>query len=67
VLTDTDLQPVTLGLTRWNQQSLFPTTGSEVLYSLVVTGSLLSIIPLVIAFIFMQRYVRSGLTVGAVR
>jgi len=67
VLTETRLQPVTLGLTNWNRQSLFPTTGSEVLYSLVVTGSLLSIIPLVIAFVFMQRYLRSGLTIGAVR
>ncbi len=67
VLTDDRLQPVTLGLTRWNNQSLFPTTGSEVLYSLVVTGSLLSIIPLVVAFVFMQRYIRSGLTLGAVR
>ena len=67
VLTETELQPVTLGLTNWNRQSLFPTTGSEVLYSLVVTGSLLSIIPLIIAFAFMQRFLRSGLTIGAVR
>lgn len=67
VLTETRLQPVTLGLTNWNQQSLFPQAGSEVLYSLVVTGSLLSIIPLIVIFIFMQRYMRSGLTLGAVR
>lgn len=67
VLQSPDLMPITLGLTSWNQQSLFPSTGSEVLYSLVVTGSLLSIIPLIVIFIFMQRYLRSGLTLGAVK
>jgi multiple sugar transport system permease protein len=67
VLQSPDLMPVTLGLTSWNQQSLFPSTGAEVLYSLVVTGSLLSIIPLIVVFIFLQRYLRSGLTLGAVK
>lgn len=67
VLQSPELMPITLGLTSWNQQSLFPSTGSEVLYSLVVTGSLLSIIPLIVIFIFLQRYLRSGLTLGAVK
>ncbi|ACQ79714.1 binding-protein-dependent transport systems inner membrane component [Beutenbergia cavernae DSM 12333] len=67
VLSDPELYPVTLGLTSWNRQSLFPSIGSEVLYNAVVTGSLLSILPLTIAFVFMQRYVRSGLTLGAVK
>ena len=67
VLQSPGLMPVTLGLTTWNQQSLFPSTGSEVLYSLVVTGSLLSIVPLVLVFVFLQRYLRGGLTLGAVK
>ncbi|QEW04286.1 carbohydrate ABC transporter permease [Microbacterium lushaniae] len=67
VLQSPELMPITLGLTSWNRVSLFPSTGAEVLYSLVVTGSLLSIIPLIIVFIFLQRYLRSGLTLGAVK
>ncbi|KAA9153647.1 carbohydrate ABC transporter permease [Microbacterium lushaniae] len=67
VLQSPELMPITLGLTSWNRVSLFPSTGAEVLYSLVVTGSLLSIIPLIIMFIFLQRYLRSGLTLGAVK
>jgi multiple sugar transport system permease protein len=34
---------------------------------LVVTGSLLSIIPLVVAFLLLQRYWQSGLSAGAVK
>jgi len=67
VLQSPDLMPITLGLTSWNQQSLFPSAGTDVLYSLVVTGSLLSILPLILIFVFLQRYLRSGLTLGAVK
>jgi multiple sugar transport system permease protein len=35
--------------------------------ALVTTGSLLSIIPLVIAFLLLQRYWQSGLATGAVK
>ena len=34
---------------------------------LVVTGSLLTIVPLVIVFIFLQRFWQSGLTAGSVK
>ncbi|NGO15324.1 carbohydrate ABC transporter permease, partial [Streptomyces sp. HC44] len=34
---------------------------------LVVTGSLISIIPLVIAFLMLQRYWQSGLATGSVK
>jgi multiple sugar transport system permease protein len=33
----------------------------------VITGSLLSIIPLVVAFLFLQRYWQSGLASGGVK
>ncbi len=32
-----------------------------------MTGSLLSIVPLVVAFLFLQRYWQSGLAAGAVK
>ncbi len=67
VLRSPDLMPVTLGLTTWNRLSVTPSTGSEVLFSMVVTGALVSVIPLIILFVFLQRYLRSGLTLGAVK
>jgi ABC-type maltose transport system permease subunit len=33
----------------------------------VITGSILSIIPLVVAFLFLQRYWQSGLATGGVK
>ena len=39
----------------------------QALFSTVITGSLLSIIPLVIAFLFLQRYWQSGLATGGVK
>jgi multiple sugar transport system permease protein len=35
--------------------------------ALVVTGSLISIIPLVVAFLLLQRYWQSGLASGGVK
>ena len=37
------------------------------LLALVVTGSLLSVIPLIAAFLMLQRYWQSGLTAGSVK
>jgi multiple sugar transport system permease protein len=33
----------------------------------VITGSLLTVIPIMIAFLIMQRYWRSGLAAGSVK
>jgi multiple sugar transport system permease protein len=63
VLNDNDLFPVTLGLVFWNQQAIT----SPDLQSLVVIGSLLSLIPLVVLFFTMQRFWRSGLAAGSVK
>lgn len=40
---------------------------SGTMLPLVITGSLLSIIPLVVAFLLPQRYWRSGLSTGSVK
>ena len=63
MLNDNSLFPVTLGLVVWNQQAI---TDPQ-LQSLVVVGSLLSVIPLAIMFVTMQRYLRSGLAAGSVK
>lgn len=67
VFTDSQLYPVTLGLTTWNRQSIIPLSTDQAIFPLVILGSLVSVIPLIVAFTFLQRFVKSGLAVGAVR
>ncbi|MEU1791903.1 carbohydrate ABC transporter permease [Streptomyces sparsogenes] len=63
MLNDSSLYPVGLGLFSWN--AVLPQEPQ--LYALVVTGSLLSVVPLAVAFLTLQRHWRSGLTAGAVK
>ncbi|ASO22030.1 multiple sugar transport system permease protein [Actinoalloteichus hoggarensis] len=63
MLTDPKLFPVTLGLFQWSSRvSQFPHYNP-----LVITGSLLAVVPLVLAFIVLQRQWRSGLAAGSVK
>jgi multiple sugar transport system permease protein len=61
MLQSEELYPVTLGLYFWHSQA----TWLPQSVPLVVTGSLVSIAPLFIAFILLQRYWRAGLTAGS--
>ena len=65
MLSEPKLYPLTVGLTQWSGQA----TGAnaERVYNLVITGSLLTIVPLVIVFIFLQRFWQSGLSAGSVK
>jgi len=66
VLSDPGYYPLTLGLAAWNQQA-YASGGAQLLYTIVVTGALVSIAPLVVGFLFLQRYWQSGLTFGSVK
>ncbi|MEU9919011.1 carbohydrate ABC transporter permease [Streptomyces sp. NPDC051001] len=57
--------PLTVGLNQWNNQAA--TADGEVITNLVITGSLLTIIPLVIVFLVLQRFWRSGLAAGSTK
>lgn len=65
MLRNPDWYPLTLGLNAWNAQAA--TAGGEAIFNLVITGSLLTIIPLIAAFLLLQRYWRSGLAAGSVK
>ncbi|MBG0562694.1 carbohydrate ABC transporter permease [Actinoplanes aureus] len=65
MLKDPDLYPLTLGLYSWAEQA--STVGGDVVYNLVITGSLLTIVPLIAAFLLLQRYWQSGLAAGSVK
>ncbi|TDC59627.1 carbohydrate ABC transporter permease [Streptomyces hainanensis] len=65
MIKDPDWYPLTVGLNSWNAQAI--TAGGEVIYNLVITGSLLTILPLIVAFLLLQRYWQSGLAAGSVK
>jgi multiple sugar transport system permease protein len=65
MLSEPTWYPLTVGLKQWNMQA--QTVGGDVIYNLVITGSLLTIVPIVVAFLFLQRYWQSGLASGAVK
>lgn len=63
MLRDQTLFPVTLGLYTWNSQV------SEIpdIRTLVIAGAFVSIIPLLIAFLSLQRFWRNGLGAGGIK
>lgn len=66
MLNSPSLYPVTVGLAQW-QSTAAAGGGAQVLFSTVLTGSFVSIVPLMIAFLFLQRFWQSGLATGGVK
>jgi multiple sugar transport system permease protein len=65
MLSEPTWYPLTVGLNQWNAQA--STVGGDPIYNLVITGSLLTIIPIIVAFLFLQRFWQSGLAAGSVK
>lgn len=63
MLHSQELYPITLGLYTWNGQIQSDAT----LQTIVMIGSVVSILPLVIAFVALQRFWQNGLNAGAVK
>jgi len=57
--------PLTVGLNSWNAQAA--TAGGQAVFNLVITGSLITIVLLLAAFLLLQRYWQSGLAAGSVK
>jgi multiple sugar transport system permease protein len=67
VLNNPAWYPLTVGLKQWNEQAYGGGGGSVAVLNLVITGSLLAIIPLIAMFLVLQRYWQSGLAMGGVK
>ncbi|WP_405757779.1 carbohydrate ABC transporter permease [Streptomyces sp. NBC_01420] len=65
MIKDPDWYPLTLGLNSWNAQAA--TAGGQPVFHLVITGSLVTVVPLIAAFLLLQRYWQSGLAAGSVK
>ena len=66
MLNSGELYPLTVGLAQQESTSAAG-GGAQALFSTVITGSFVSIIPLVIAFLYLQRYWQTGLATGGVK
>ncbi|QPL05052.1 MULTISPECIES: carbohydrate ABC transporter permease [Actinomyces] len=65
MLKDSAWYPLTIGLNAWNAQAA--TAGGQAIFNLVITASLLTIIPLIAAFLALQRFWQAGLASGGVK
>jgi multiple sugar transport system permease protein len=66
VITNPNLQPLTVGLAMWAAAGAAGAGASrQLLYTLVVTGSIVFITPIVALFLVLQRYWRNGLSLGS--
>ncbi len=63
MLSDQKLYPVSLGLYQWNSSA----TVSPEYFPVVIMGSLFAVVPLILAFMLLQRFWRAGMTAGAVK
>jgi multiple sugar transport system permease protein len=66
MLSENKLYPLTVGLTSWFEQAS-QEGGNSILFNLVISGSLIAIIPLILSFLFLQRYWRGGINAGSVK
>jgi multiple sugar transport system permease protein len=65
VLSEDNLYPLTLGLNVWN--SVSAAAGGKPVYNLIALGSLISVLPLLVAFVTLGKFWRGGLTAGATK
>jgi multiple sugar transport system permease protein len=67
MLSSSKLYPITVGIGLWEQLASSNNGGGQSLWSLIIVGSLVSIIPLIIAFLTLQKYWQGGLSVGGLK
>lgn len=68
MLSNSQLYPITVGIGLW--QGLAASNnggGGPSLWVLIIVGSLISIIPLIIAFLSLQKYWQGGLAIGSLK
>jgi multiple sugar transport system permease protein len=56
--------PLTVGLSAW--LSSISSVGAQPIYPEIILGSFVSVLPMLILFPFLQKYVARGLTLGAI-
>ena len=66
MLSSSEYFPITVGLSQWYAAATAG-SGGAVLFTIVMAGALISILPVIAAFLFMQRFWQGGLASGGVK
>ncbi|MCL3863066.1 carbohydrate ABC transporter permease [Actinotalea sp. K2] len=66
MLQNPRLLPVTVGLNNWQALSNAGAGGEQV-WNLITTGAFVSVLPLVLSFLLLQRYWQGGLSLGSLK
>jgi multiple sugar transport system permease protein len=64
IFSQNNLYPLTQGLGIWSSRAA--NSGDALLYPLLITGGLVTTVPLIILFLIVQRYWRSGMLLGSI-
>ena len=64
MLANDRIQPVTVGIVGWQAQRGI---GNAVPYNIVITAAMVCVVPLVVLFLSLQRFWRTGLVAGSVK
>jgi len=67
MLSDSKLYRLTVGIGLWEQLASNNNGGGHSVWGLIITGCLVSIIPLIVAFLTLQRHWQGGLAVGGLK
>lgn len=67
MLSNIRLFPVTVGIGLWEALASNNNGGGASLWNLIIIGSALSVVPLIIAFLSLQKYWRGGLGLGSLK
>jgi len=63
IFSKNSLYPLTVGINLWTSQA--QVGGNALFFPLVVAGGLVTVLPLVVLFLVMQRYIRGGMVLGS--
>jgi multiple sugar transport system permease protein len=68
MLSNSQLYPITVGIGLWQGLAAGNNGGAgPSLWTLIIVGSLISVIPLIIAFLSLQKYWQGGLAIGSLK
>ena len=67
MLNDSQLFPITVGIGLWQSLASANNGGGTSLWGVIIIGALVSIIPLIVAFLSLQKYWRGGLAIGSLK
>jgi multiple sugar transport system permease protein len=67
MFSNTNLFPFTVGIGLWEGLASSNNGGGQSLWSLIIIGSLISLIPLIVAILTPQKYWRGGLSLGSLK